>query len=131
MRTEQQHSGDAAEDLVAARLMASGWRVLARRVRVGRDELDLVAVDPGPPGSLVIVEVRFRVSRAFGLPEETVDWRKRARLARAAGRLLDDGLPGQVPLPRLPLRIDLVVVEPPRVEGGEPRVRHHRSALGA
>ena len=54
--------------------------VLGRRIRVGRLELDLVAVDPRPPPALVIVEVRWRRSRAFGLPEETVDGRKMARL---------------------------------------------------
>ena len=57
--------------------------MLATHERVGRAELDLVAVDPGPPPALVVVEVRWRGRRDFGLPEETVDHRKRARLHRA------------------------------------------------
>lgn len=123
-RTAAQQAGDAAETLVAARLAAAGWIVLARNVHVGRHELDLVAVDPGPPPALVVVEVRWRAGRAFGLPEETVDHRKRVRVRAAAYGLLDRGtLPGGEPLPRLPLRFDLVVVEP----GG--RVRHHRYAM--
>ena len=72
-RTQAQQAGDAAETLVHARLLAAGWTVLARNVHVGRHELDLVAVDPGPPRALVIVEVRWRASRGFGLGEETVD----------------------------------------------------------
>ena len=79
-RTHAQALGDAAEELVARRLEADGWRVLGRNVRIGRLELDLVAVDPGPPPALAVVEVRWRAGRDFGLPEETVDFRKRARL---------------------------------------------------
>lgn len=125
-RTEQQRAGDAAESLVAERLTAAGWTILARNVRVGRAELDLVAVDPGPPAAVVVVEVRWRRSRSFGLPEETVDWRKRRHVRMAGLAILDRGLPNGEPLPRLPLRFDLVVVEPPLRIGGEPRVRHHR-----
>lgn len=122
--------GDRAEALVAARLMTAGWTVLGRNVRMGRHEVDLVAVDPGPPAWLVVVEVRWRRDRAFGLPEETVDHRKRTRVRAAAYGLLDLGrLPDGAPLPRLPLRFDLVVVEPPaRGQAGPPRVRHHKAA---
>ena len=124
MRTDAQRSGDAAETLVADRLISAGWTILARNVHVGRHELDLVAVDPGPPRTLVALEVRWRAGRAFGLPEETVDHRKRSRVRSAAYGLLERGsLPDGSRLPRLPLRFDLVVVEP-----GD-RVRHHRHAM--
>ncbi len=123
-RTPSQQSGDAAEALVADRLTEAGWTILTRNVHVGHHEIDLVAVDPGPPPALVIVEVRWRAGRAFGLPEETVDHRKRVRVRAAAYGLLDRGsLPDGTPVPRLPLRFDLVVVEP-----GD-RIRHHRHAL--
>src|SRR5712691_10613174 len=120
MRTAVQDRGDAAETLVAARLIAFGWQIVGRNVRIGRGELDIVAVDPGPPPWLVIVEVRWRGRRDFGLPEESVDHRKRAHLRAAIGRLRADGLPGGASLSGLLLRVDLVVVEP-----GD-RVRHHR-----
>jgi putative endonuclease len=124
MRTPAQRLGDAAEHLVAERLVAAGWSILARNVHVGRHELDLIAVDPGPPPALVAVEVRWRADRRFGLPEETVDVRKRSRVRAAAYGLLDRGaLPDGSPLPHLPLRFDLIVVEP-----GD-RVRHHRHAM--
>lgn len=113
-----------AEAFVADRLTALGWHVVARNVRVGRLELDLVAIDPGPPARLVAVEVRRRGRREFGLPEETVDRRKLARLRVAVGRLLADGrLPDGRPLPRLPPAIDVVAVEP-ALDGT--RVRHLR-----
>lgn len=122
-RTLAQLAGAAAEDVVAAGLVAAGWTILARNVHVGRRELDLVAIDPGPPRTLVMVEVRWRARRDYGLAEQTVDHRKRSRVREAGFALLERG-----DLPRLPLRFDLVVVEP-GVRGGEPRVRHHRAAF--
>ena len=114
---------------MATRLAAGGWCILARNVHVGRRELDIVAVDPGPPRALVIVEVRWRRSRAFGLAEETVDHRKQVRVRQAGYALAELGtLPGGGEVPRLPLRFDLVVVEPGE-RRGEPRVRHHRAAF--
>jgi putative endonuclease len=128
-RTTAQLAGDTAEDLVGTRLIESGWTVLARNVHVGRHEVDLVAIDPGPPRTLVIVEVRWRARRDFGLPEETFDHRKRGHLRAAVGRLLEDGLPDGVATPRLPVRVDLVVVEPGSEPGAAPQFRHHRNAL--
>jgi len=124
VRTDAQQSGDAAESRVAERLTAAGWAIVARNVRVGRFELDLIAVDPGPPRTLVVVEVRWRGGRGFGLPEETVDGRKRARVRAAAYGLLERGvLPDGSELPHLALRFDLIVVEPGN------RLRHHRHAM--
>ena len=124
MRTPKQRAGDAAEQVVAQRLTAAGWTIRARNVRVGRAELDLIATDPGPPPALVVVEVRWRSRRDFGLAEETVDHAKRARLRAAAFALLDGQVPHSgpiAPLPRLPLRFDLIAVEPGN------RLRHHRA----
>jgi putative endonuclease len=127
-RTAAQLAGDTAEELVATRLSEAGWTVLARNVHVGRHELDLVAIDPGPPPFLVVVEVRWRGRRDFGFAEETFDHRKRGHLRAAVGRLLEDGLPDRRTLPRLPIRVDLVAVEP-ATAGSTVRLRHHRDAL--
>ncbi len=118
-------AGEAAERLVALRLVADGWSILGRNVRLGRGELDLVAVDPGPPRTLVVVEVRWRGRRDFGLAEESLGFRKRAALRRAVGALVASAsLPDGTPLPRLPLRVDLVAVDPG--PDGRPSIRHHR-----
>ncbi|MFL5725708.1 MAG: YraN family protein [Chloroflexota bacterium] len=124
-RTAAQLAGDDAERLVADRLELEGWTILGRNVRVGRHEIDLVAVDAGPPPRLVIVEVRLRSSRAFGLAEETVDFRKRRHVRDAAWTMVAAGaLPDGCQLPPFGLRFDLVVVEP-----DPPRLRHHRGAF--
>ena len=130
-RTAAQQRGDAGERLVEERLIAAGWRILGRNVHVGRSEIDLLAVDPEPPGALVLIEVRWRRERGYGLPEETVDWRKRRVLRMAMGRLLESGrLPDGTSVPVLPIRIDIVALEPPIVPGGPVRLRHHRAAVG-
>ena len=122
-RTTQRRTGDDAEQFVVDGLVAAGWTILARAIRVGRNELDIVAVDPGPPRTLVVVEVRWRRRRDFGLAEETVDHRKRARLRQAAHDLRE-----RRDLPHLSCRFDLVVVEP-GPGAGAPRIRHHRAAF--
>jgi putative endonuclease len=128
IRTSRQEAGDAAERLVAERLVARGWRVLARNVHAGRSELDIVAIDPGPPARLVVVEVRYRRSREFGLPEETFDYRKRAKLRQGIARLFEAGaLPDGSALPLLQIGVDLAVVEPGM--GPAPTVRLYRNAL--
>ena len=136
-RTTRQKSGDAAEALVARLLAARGWRLLARNIHAGRSELDIVAIDPGPPARLVVVEVRWRASRSFGGAEESFDYRKRAVMRRGVARLLESGcLPDGAALPRLPVAVDLAVVEPRagRVASGAASgpfsVRLYRNALG-
>ena len=123
MKTERQRRGRAAEDQAANYLVGLGWRVVARNVKVLRDEIDVLAVDAGPPPCLVCVEVRSLRTAAFGAPEERVDRRKVGRLYRAlvgVGATLesDEGLN------RLPRRVDLVVVDR---RAGEPQIRHLRS----
>ena len=116
MRTRRQRIGDEAESQVVEHLESLEWTIVARQLRVGRAEIDVIAVDPGPPRTLVFVEVRWRASREFGLPEETVDHDKRRRIRAAAFALVESaterGAPVGTALPRLPIRFDLIVGEP-------------------
>lgn len=111
MTTERQRRGALAEQQAADHLAGLGWRVLARNVRVGRDEIDLIAVDPGPPPMLVLVEVRSLRTAAFGAPEERVDRAKVGRLYRALVGLMRSGVAAALGAGRLPARVDLVVVD--------------------
>jgi putative endonuclease len=111
-------TGAAAEAAAVEHLLAHGWTILARNVRVDGVELDIVARSPAPEGRLAVVEVRARSSHAFGSAMESLDRRKVARLYRGAlglGRTRD--------LPR----VDLVTVR--RAASGEWVVDAHLRGL--
>jgi putative endonuclease len=104
--------GRRGEDLAAAHLERAGYLIVARNVRLRGGELDVVALERG---SLCFVEVRLRSGAGYGTPEESIDARKRRRLARAARELL-----ATRPLPpHRGLRFDVVAIdareEPPRI----------------
>lgn len=73
--------GETGEELAARYLAQRGFRLVERNVRLQRGEIDIVAWD-GPV--LVFVEVRTRRGMQYGAPLESVDRRKRERLARLA-----------------------------------------------
>ncbi|MCU0693317.1 MAG: YraN family protein [Polyangiaceae bacterium] len=76
--------GREAEDAVAAWLEQRGWHILARNLRVGRLEIDLLA----RCGDLAaVIEVRRRGAGSWQGPFESVDARKRTRLREAARRI--------------------------------------------
>jgi putative endonuclease len=114
----RQESGRAAEDLAAAFLRLRGFRILARNLRDGPREIDLVGEEAG---WVVVVEVRYRADADRGSAEESVGWRKRTHLLRA-GRsywLREGHRHGR-------LRFDLVTLH---AGPGALTVRHHRHFL--
>jgi putative endonuclease len=123
VKTARQRHGASAEDEAVAYLAGHGWRIVVRNLKIGRDEIDVLALDPGPPATLVVVEVRSLRTASFGEPEERVDRAKVARLYRAVAGLAsavesDDGMM------RLPRRVDLVIVDR---RSGSPAIRHMRA----
>jgi Holliday junction resolvase-like predicted endonuclease len=129
-RPRRRRHGDAAELFARRHLLGLGWTVLGTNVRIGQDELDLVAVD-GAAACLVFVEVRSNVTGRFGAPEESVVGVKLRRTYRAAWSLLRLGrLPDGTTLPRLAWRVDVLIVEQrPNLASdvGGPTVRHLRA----
>jgi putative endonuclease len=96
-------SGLAAEETVCAALAADGWTVLARRLRTGAGEVDVVAAKAG---ILSIIEVKSRKTLADAALALTLH--QQARLARACNIILDM-YPDQG---RHGVRFDIVVVDP-------------------
>jgi len=84
MTERRQRLGRRAEDLVAARLVEAGWKVVERNARTRYGELDIVALDGS---TLVFVEVKAgREGSHFG-PERpilSIDFRKQQRIRRLA-----------------------------------------------
>jgi putative endonuclease len=106
--------GRLAEALAAAYLELQGHQILDRNVRDGPRELDLIT---RKDQWLVVVEVRFRGRSDRGLPEETVDRRKRTHLLRAGQSYwLQKGRAHGT------LRFDLITIQP---EPDGLRLRHH------
>lgn len=92
-QTRKQRIGKWGETVAAYYLEQRGYRVLARNVRTGRGEIDLIARQEGAPprgNVLVFVEVKTRTNDQFGLPEEAVDERKLEHLFRAAEAYLEE-----------------------------------------
>jgi putative endonuclease len=86
-RRSKNELGKQAEETAAAFLAAAGLRILARNVRQGRLELDLVCEDGA---DLVFVEVRSATTSYLESPAETVDDRKQRHVIRAASAYVQD-----------------------------------------
>jgi putative endonuclease len=95
--------GRAGEDAASAFYVRNGFTIVERNWRCSGGEIDLI-LRHGPLIVFCEVKTRSRVDR--GLPSEAVDWRKRARLRRLAGRWLSERRPraGEV-------RFDVIAVE--------------------
>ena len=112
--------GAQGEACAVAHLERRGLRILARNVRSGGVEIDVIAAR----GALVVfVEVKTRRSRRAGLPEEAVDARKQARLVAGAAAWLREH-------PGLAARIRFDVISCEAEENGF-RVRHLEGAFDA
>jgi putative endonuclease len=128
VRTQRQVRGRDAEDRVARFLERMGCRLVARNLRVGRLEIDIVALH----GSRVlVVEVRSRSAGGLVDAAETVDARKATRVREAAARWLRAS-PGvfasDPPGGFTAVRFDVAAVLYPS-DGGEPHLRYYAGAF--
>ena len=96
--------GRDGEEAAARFLEARGLEVLARNVRAGSGEIDLVAAEGG---TLVFVEVKWRKDGSRGAPAEAVTPAKRRRLLSAARAFLAENPAGA----RRDVRFDVVAIE--------------------
>ncbi len=115
-------AGRRAESAVADYLFASGFAILARNLRVGPLELDVVA-RRGP--LVVVVEVRTRGPGSYEKAFESIGAAKRARIARAVERLWSERLAKVEGIERV--RIDAAAVF---VDGPRTRVEYVEGAIG-
>jgi putative endonuclease len=118
MTAARQTLGRLGEQVAARWLCRRGWRVLAKRFRNGRRDLDLVVERDG---TVAFVEVKTRRDGAFADPIEAVSWRKRRELIRSAKVWSDRFGP-----PGVAYRFDVVGVI---VVGRDARIRHVENAF--
>lgn len=120
MKSRRQ-TGNEYEDLAADYLINKNYTLIARNVRLGAREIDLIAEDGE---TIVFVETRARRSADFAAPAATVDKTKRRHLCEAAEAWLR-----REAITDRPCRFDVIcIVHPP---GRKPEVEHIEAAFMA
>lgn len=95
--------GQLGEELALNYLKALGFKILTTNYHCPLGEIDIVARDNN---FLCFVEVKTRLNRKFGLPEEFINQRKLKRMAKCIDFfLVDNNNPNLTP------RIDVLAVE--------------------
>lgn len=103
-RAEAERRGRRGETVAAWYLRSKGWRILARRVKTPRGEIDLVA---RRGRTVVFVEVKWRASEGeLGL---AIDHRRLQRVAAAA-----EAVAHRYALAGEDVRIDALLLAPGR-----------------
>ena len=108
--------GNAGEDAACAYLAKKGWKIIARNVRMGRNEIDIIA---RKRDVLAFVEVKRRSGTGFGRPAEAVNTEKQRRIAQAAALYMQEN-----GLENANIRFDVIEILP-----GE--LRHIEAAFDA
>lgn len=95
--------GKIGEDLACDYLLNHHYKILERNFQKRYGELDIIAIRDN---TLVFVEVKTRIGRVFGLPEESVTPRKLAEVKQTAAyyKLLHPELPES-------MQIDVIAIE--------------------
>ena len=78
--------GELGERIAARWLEKAGWKILARRYRNGRRDIDVVAERDG---LVAFIEVKARTGQEFGDPVEAVHRRKQRELTKSAQTWID------------------------------------------
>ncbi len=81
MSLTRTRTGKRGEDLAAAYLAETGFRIVERNYRCRFGEIDIVAEEGK---TLVFVEVKSRRSAAYGGPLLAVDARKQGKISRVS-----------------------------------------------
>jgi putative endonuclease len=103
-RAEAERRGRRGETLAGWYLRLTGWRILARRVKTARGEVDIVA---RRGRTVAFVEVKW--SGGAGELDHAIDARRLARVAAAAG-----GIAPRFVRPGDLQRIDVLLLAPGR-----------------
>ena len=74
-------SGKKGEEEAVSYLRKNGYKIIERNYRTKLGEIDIIADDKGV---ISFVEVRSKNSPWFGLPEETINKKKKAQISKTA-----------------------------------------------
>lgn len=79
--------GDYGEELAVKYLKKNGYKILKTKYKTEFGELDIIAQDGD---YIVFVEVKYRSSDRYGMPNEAVDRRKQKKIRELAQAFLKD-----------------------------------------
>lgn len=71
------------ENLAVKFLLNIGYKILQKNYRTLFGEIDIIAYDK-KEDCLVFIEVRYRKNSSYGTPQETVNYYKQNKIAKAA-----------------------------------------------
>ncbi len=118
-QTEKQKIGKIGEDAALRYLTNKGWRCISRNLRLGYDELDILAISHDEK-TLAIVEVRSTTQKER-FPERTIGEKKRRAMLRVAKKLRT-----KAKRHRCQLRVDLITV---RISTEGNQIEHFEDVL--
>jgi putative endonuclease len=118
LSAEKKEIGQRGENLAVDYLQKLGYVILERNYRCKLGEVDIIARDND---ILVFIEVRTRSSLDFGLPQESINRRKRHQLSKVALEFMN-----RKKFKNIPARFDVVAVS---LEAGKEKVEHIRDAF--
>ena len=78
--------GKKGEEIACDYLEKKGYLILEKNWRFKQTEIDLIAFREE---TLIFAEVKSRLGDQYGLPEESVTWRKQKYLQRASGAYIN------------------------------------------
>ncbi len=73
-------TGKKGEEIAASFLRSQGYDIIEKNFRTRHGEIDIIADD----GYISFIEVRSVNSKAFGLPEQSIDRRKQDQITKTA-----------------------------------------------
>ncbi len=79
--------GKVGEQIATNYLKKKGYKIVANNYKNTLGEIDIIAMDKGV---FVFVEVKTRVSRAFGDPLEAINYHKQNKIRQVATKYLKD-----------------------------------------
>jgi len=108
--------GHAGEQMAVDFLLKNDYSILDTNVSFREGEIDIVAQKDG---LTVFVEVKYRTSKTFGSPEESLTAQKKSRLWTAIFSFCE-----QHHISESDIRFDLIAIEQ---KNGRTEIRHYES----
>ncbi|CDE45723.1 uPF0102 protein RUMLAC_01999 [Clostridium sp. CAG:411] len=103
IRQKKRKLGNEKEKIAGVVLQSCGYKILQYNFYTRIGEIDIVAKEGE---YYVFVEVKYRSTDAYGMPEEAIDYRKQKRIIAASRYyLMKQGVPENVPC-----RFDVVCI---------------------